>query len=170
MKRSSLVWLIVVIIVAIVGIYVWVSMAQQQNVSPTTGPYGSATSGDQNPTGGTAMTPLTLNTMESTGTLGTFLVATNGMTLYKYTRDAANVSNCTGQCAAVWPPYTVSGSDAASLAGATGINGQLGTIKRADGSMQVTYNGMPLYFYAKDKNPGDTTGQNVGGVWFVVAP
>jgi predicted lipoprotein with Yx(FWY)xxD motif len=45
---------------------------------------------------------------------------------------------------------------------------KLGTIKRKDGKLQVTYNGMPLYLWVNDKAPGDTTGQNVNGVWFVV--
>ena len=51
-----------------------------------------------------------------------------------------------------------------------GANGQVGVITRADGTYQVTYNGIPLYFYDKDKNVGDTTGQGVGGTWFVVSP
>ncbi|MBU6447507.1 hypothetical protein KGQ24_01535 [Patescibacteria group bacterium] len=90
------------------------------------------------------------------------------MTLYIYTPDKPGVSNCTGQCAIYWPPYTVSA--AAGLTAATGISGKLGTITRADGTTQLTYNDKPLYFYAKDSKPGDTTGQNVGGIWFVLKP
>ncbi|MBV9349706.1 MAG: hypothetical protein JO026_03065 [Patescibacteria group bacterium] len=91
------------------------------------------------------------------------------MTLYKYTKDTNNVSNCTGQCAVMWPPYTV--ADQSNLSNVKpDVKGSVGTITRADGTLQVTYNGMPLYFYNKDAKPGDTTGQGVGGVWFVVAP
>lgn len=98
--------------------------------------------------------------------LGPILVGPNGMTLYLYTKDTANVSNCSGGCAAAWPPLTVTGSATAG----TGVSGTLGTIKRADGSMQVTYNGWPLYYYAADTKAGDTTGQGVGSVWYVLSP
>ncbi len=106
---------------------------------------------------------------DSTAKLGTYLIAYNGMTLYRYTKDTAKVSNCTGQCAVNWPPYVVPSIDALSNIQA-GVNGKVGSINRADGSIQVTYNGSPLYFYVGDKNSGDTTGQNVGGVWFVLKP
>src|SRR5262249_11557545 len=100
-----------------------------------------------------------------------YLVAANGMTLYHFTKDTPGVSNCSGQCAVQWPPYTVSSSTAAAgLPGGSAVGGTISTIVRSDGTMQVTYNGEPLYFWYKDVNPGDTTGQNVGGVWFVVAP
>ena len=98
-------------------------------------------------------------------TLGNILTDSRGMTLYVFTKDTANVSNCYDKCAAAWPALMVSGGQSAS--GTVG-GGNLGTIQRKDGSTQVTYNNMPLYYYAKDTKPGDTTGQNVGGVWFVV--
>lgn len=98
--------------------------------------------------------------------LGPILVGPNGMTLYLYMKDTANVSNCSGGCAAAWPPLTVTGTPTAG----TGVAGTLGTTKRADGSMQVTYDGWPLYYYAADTKAGDTTGQGVGSVWYVVAP
>jgi predicted lipoprotein with Yx(FWY)xxD motif len=114
-----------------------------------------------------ATTTLALKTGTSS-TLGTYLTAANGMTLYMYTKDTPGVSNCTGTCATAWTPYTVSVPD--GLVGSLGISGQIGTIARADGTMQLTYNNKPLYFWQKDKKAGDTTGQNVGGVWFVVKP
>lgn len=104
----------------------------------------------------------------SNSTLGTYLIASSGMTLYHYTKDTAGKSNCTGQCAVQWPPYTV--TPAANLNAVAGISGKIGTITRDDGTMQVTYNGEPLYFWYKDEQIGDTKGQNVGGVWFVVKP
>ena len=98
--------------------------------------------------------------------LGPILVGPTGMTLYLYTKDTANVSNCSGGCAALWPPLTVTGAPTAG----TGVSGTLGTTKRADGSMQATYNGWPLYYYAADTKAGDTTGQGVGKVWYVLSP
>lgn len=100
--------------------------------------------------------------------LGDFLVADNGMTLYIFTNDTENQSSCYDQCATNWPPLLVNEGE---IPGAgDGITGELGTTLRDDGTFQVTYNGQPLYFWIKDEAPGDTTGQNVNDVWFVVAP
>jgi predicted lipoprotein with Yx(FWY)xxD motif len=99
--------------------------------------------------------------------LGNILVDGKGMTLYMFTKDGPDKSNCAGGCAKAWPALTVQGSPAAG----SGVDASLlGTAPLPDGSMIVTYNKMPLYYYAKDTKSGDTTGQNVGGVWFVVAP
>jgi predicted lipoprotein with Yx(FWY)xxD motif len=93
--------------------------------------------------------------------LGVVLVGPTGMTLYTYSADTGTTSNCTGGCAAAWPPLTVSSGEQA-LAG-PGVTGRLGTITRGDGSTQVTYNSRPLYYWQGDQNPGDVTGNGVGG-------
>jgi len=94
------------------------------------------------------------------GAHGTLLVATgNQMTLYTFDKDVAGsgVSNCTGGCLTTWPALTVAAGDTPT--GGAGVTGTLGTITRADnGALQVTYNGLPLYFFANDKAPGDTNG------------
>ncbi|MBI5004229.1 hypothetical protein HZC00_03995 [Candidatus Kaiserbacteria bacterium] len=107
-------------------------------------------------------------TVTSSSDLGSFLVAKNGMTLYLYTKDASGVSNCYDACATNWPPYTV--GEGENLSGGDGVIGQLSTIVRKDGSLQLAYKGVPLYFWKNDAKPGDTTGQNVNKVWFVVKP
>ena len=100
-------------------------------------------------------------------TLGSFLVDSKGMTLYLYTKDTPNTSACYGGCASYWPPLLTSGAPVAG----TGVTASmLGTTKRTDGATQVTYNGWPLYYYVSDKAAGDTTGENVQGVWFVITP
>jgi len=100
--------------------------------------------------------------------LGQFLVDARGMTLYLFTKDEPDQSNCSGQCAVNWPPLTV---EAASVPSAgPGATGLLGLIQRNDGIQQVTYNGWPLYGWIKDQTPGDTTGQGVNDAWFVVQP
>jgi predicted lipoprotein with Yx(FWY)xxD motif len=104
--------------------------------------------------------------VRASGDLGDILVDPRGMTLYLYTKDEPSVSNCYDQCAAAWPPLMTD----APPTGPDAVAGGLGTTTRTDGGLQVTYNGMPLYYWAKDQKPGDTTGQNVGGVWFVVNP
>lgn len=98
--------------------------------------------------------------------LGNVLVGPNGMTLYMFTKDTPNTSTCVDKCAENWPPLVVKSADAI----VPGVNtpGKLGTTTRADGTLQVTYNGMPLYFYKSDKALGDSTGENVGQVWFTV--
>ena len=134
--------------------------------SSTMAPAATATDSAAPADSGSAMSPVLKSA--TSASLGSFLTASNGMTLYKYTKDTPGVSNCSGDCAVKWPPYTV--HSAADLAAVTGISGKLATITRADGSLQVTYNGTPLYFWYQDSKPGDTNGQGVGGVWYVVQP
>ncbi|TVP71219.1 MAG: hypothetical protein EA340_04900 [Nitriliruptor sp.] len=100
--------------------------------------------------------------------LGEHLVDGDGLTLYLFDNDEPGESNCTGDCLASWPPLTV--DDEPNWG--DGVDGDLvGTIEREDdGSTQVTYDGMPLYFWAADAAPGDVNGQGVNDVWWVVAP
>ena len=103
------------------------------------------------------------------GSQGTLIVAaSNGMTLYNFTQDVANsgTSACTGGCIAKWPPLTVPAGTTAT--GGPGVTGKIGTITRPDGTLQVTYNGLPLYFFSGDKAPGDSNGIYTG--WTAVKP
>jgi predicted lipoprotein with Yx(FWY)xxD motif len=99
--------------------------------------------------------------------LGSILVDGKGMTLYMYTVDGPNQSNCTGDCLVKWPPFLTQGNP---VLGAGVDDSKIGTAKLADGTLIVTYNGMPLYYWFKDTKPGDTLGQGVGSVWYVVDP
>ena len=96
--------------------------------------------------------------------LGQFLTDAEGMTLYIFTKDEADsgVSVCNDDCAANWPPFYVENAMLPE-----GVSGELTTITRDDGTMQLAYNGMPLYLWVSDTAPGDVTGQGVGDVWFV---
>jgi predicted lipoprotein with Yx(FWY)xxD motif len=100
--------------------------------------------------------------------LGKILVDDKGMTLYIFDKDTQGKSNCTGDCANNWPPFTLKDATATVTAG-DGVSGKLDVIDRGDGTYQVTANGMPLYYFIKDKNSGDVNGQGVGDVWWVVA-
>jgi predicted lipoprotein with Yx(FWY)xxD motif len=97
--------------------------------------------------------------------LGSILVDSRGMTLYRFTPDQPNVSNCNGQCATVWPPLLLAQGNPVAGPGAAGT---LGVITRQDGGRQVTYNGLPLYIYSLDTKPGDVNGQGVQNIWYVV--
>ncbi len=100
-------------------------------------------------------------------TLGDFLVDAEGMTLYLFTKDTENTSTCYGDCATAWPPLLTDGEATVG----EGLDASLlGTTERTDGTTQITYGGWPLYYWVKDEAPGDTTGQDVGEVWYVVSP
>ncbi len=98
---------------------------------------------------------------------GDILVGKNGLSVYMFTKDSGGASACYDKCAEIWPPVL---TDLPPVAGPGAQAKLLGTIKRADGKLQVTYNGMPLYYFASDKAAGDLNGQNVNGVWFVLQP
>ncbi|WP_371482621.1 hypothetical protein [Kitasatospora sp. NBC_00315] len=100
--------------------------------------------------------------------LGAIVTDSAGFTLYRFDKDTTQppASHCDGSCATLWPPVAATGQTSVK-----GIDGKLvGTVTRADGSKQLTLDGRPLYRYAPDTKPGDTTGQGVGGVWFAVTP
>ncbi len=99
--------------------------------------------------------------------LGQILVGDNGMTLYVFTKDTADTSNCDSACQALWPLLMTQGKPNLG----TGVDAsKIGTAKLANGSMVVTYNHMPLYYYANDKKAGDTNGQGIGSVWYAIGP
>jgi predicted lipoprotein with Yx(FWY)xxD motif len=102
--------------------------------------------------------------------LGTFLVDAKGQTLYLWDADHGSKSTCNGECATNWPPLT---TKSAPKAGAGVKASLLGTTKRADGTQEITYAGHPLYTFAGDTAPGQTTGQGSGAFgapWWVVTP
>lgn len=102
--------------------------------------------------------------IESAG-IGNYLVGPTGMALYIRTKDAKNSSSCTGSCATAWPPLTVTAGE--TIEEGPGVKGTLGSFKRADGSMQETINGVPLYYYSGDTAEGQINGQGLQGVWFL---
>jgi predicted lipoprotein with Yx(FWY)xxD motif len=96
--------------------------------------------------------------------LGTIVVDGEGRTLYLFTADQGTTSACTGGCASAWPALV------APATASSEITGTLGKAMQAGGDEQVTLNGHLLYYYAADAAPGATSGQGVGGKWFVVDP
>ncbi|WP_086783912.1 hypothetical protein, partial [Crossiella equi] len=109
----------------------------------------------------------TLN-VSSTEALTSFVTDVNGLTLYRFDKDVPKPpkTNCAAKCLEAWPPVLVTGSVTVQ-----GVDESLvGSVKRPDGSEQVTLAGWPLYRFNRDSKPGDTLGQGVQGTWFAAAP
>ena len=131
----------------------------------TTGPAAASAAGyHSSPAAGGA----TVSLAAISGIPGKALVGSGGRTLYLFQADKNGASACTGACAAAWPPDTVTGTP---QAGSGVSQSQLGTITRADGTMQLTYNDHPLYYFTADAAAGTAHGQGVkafGAEWYVV--
>jgi len=98
--------------------------------------------------------------------VGKYLTDTEGKTLYWFTKDSPGKSTCAGACVEKWPVYFRE-----TVATPKNIEAKdFGTITRDDGKKQTTFRGYPLYYWVNDKQPGDTTGQGVNNVWFVINP
>ncbi|HYN16970.1 MAG TPA: hypothetical protein VEY96_02635, partial [Actinomycetes bacterium] len=125
--------------------------------SETAAPAGPTTTAAQEASGATVAV--------ANSSLGDVLVDADGRTLYAFTKDQGDQSACSGECAANWPALT-----GTATAGTGAEAGLLSSAMQASGSSQVTYGGKPLYYYTPDTNPGDTKGQGVGTVWYVITP
>jgi len=112
----------------------------------------------------------TVDLKSISGIPGMALVDEEGKTLYLWEADKNGTSTCSGACAAAWPPVTTSGPPQAG----SGVDkALLSTVKRSDGTEQVTYNGHPLYYYVGDTHSGTFTGQGsdqFGAKWWLIAP
>jgi len=137
------------------------TLAACSNSSTSTPPAGGGTSTSSSP-GGSAST---VKTMQDP-TYGTILTDGQGNTLYLFETDQGTKTSCTTGCSSTWPALTVTGQP---TAGAGVDASKLGSAKQDDGSMQVTYNGHLVYRYSGDTAPGQTNGEGIGGVWFVVS-
>jgi predicted lipoprotein with Yx(FWY)xxD motif len=117
----------------------------------------------------TAGVAVTLKSSANSALGTTIVVSSTGKTLYRYRDDTKSSARCTGACATSWPPLLVAAGKK-PVAGNGLTASKLGMLKRADGKIQVTYGGYPLYFFAGDKKAGDVNGQGLEGEWHAVAP
>jgi predicted lipoprotein with Yx(FWY)xxD motif len=102
--------------------------------------------------------------------LGTLIVDDSGRTLYDFHKDSGTTSACYGACAAAWPPLLTDGSPKAEKGASAS---KLGTTRRNDGTLQVTYAGHPLYTYVADTEPGQANGNDIdqfGAEWYALTP
>jgi predicted lipoprotein with Yx(FWY)xxD motif len=125
---------------------------------------GTSTGGSGGPGAGANGGSSTADVLTGSTSMGTVLTNKQGFTLYYFTPEQGGTVACTGACATIWPPLTVTGSPTA----ASGITGTLGTV--ANGGMEVTYNGWPLHTYSGDSAAGQTNGQGIMGQWFAATP
>jgi predicted lipoprotein with Yx(FWY)xxD motif len=149
---------VILLVLAVMGMLVIAGCTQQPAPSATTALPASQTT--------TAVVSDTIGTGNSS--LGTILVDAGGRTLYYFAKDIPGVgkSACTGACAATWPAFSTDTIQVSSpLAKA-----DFGTITRDDGTKQITYNGLPLYYYKGDSSPGDVNGDGINKIWFAVTP
>ena len=101
--------------------------------------------------------------------LGTILVDSKGKTLYMFAKDKSGKSSCSGACATYWPPYMTTGKPTAGPGAKASL---LGTTKRSNGKLQVTYNHHPLYWFKLDTKAGQTKGEGqnaFGGNWYALS-
>jgi predicted lipoprotein with Yx(FWY)xxD motif len=132
--------------------------------SGSAGSSGSTTGMGTSSTSGGMSKTVTLTIKDSK--IGNVLADAKGQTIYWYSKDMkGGPSTCTGSCLSAWP--LVTGTPVASMG--VKFAGKLGSVKDADGVVQATYNGYPLYTYTGDMAPGDTSGNGAGGVWHVIS-
>jgi predicted lipoprotein with Yx(FWY)xxD motif len=125
--------------------------------------------GDAQPEAASAAVAQPTLKVATNASLGNILTDASGKTLYLYKNDVPNSGKSTvsGNLAVAWPPLVLANGEPIKPQGA---GGSLTLITRDDGSKQVAYNGMPLYYFNRDAAPGDVNGQGVGNVWYVVNP
>lgn len=155
--------LLILIIIAIVAFTAWYVFHTKSNANTT---YGNAANTQANSVPPVKKTTTNSNTKTETtnqvvqtktdSKLGQYLADTNGKTLYTYNQDKANTSNCSGDCLTTWPAYKATASSAS-------LPANVGTITRADGTVQYTYKTMPLYYYTGDTAAGQINGDGVAG-------
>lgn len=137
------------------------------NASPSSG--GAASSSPSSAAGGSGSASAS-GIMTTSAKGGTVLTTANGATIYWFAIDTPKKSNCNdATCVKFWPPVT----GKPTLGSGVNVPGKWGTIKRADGSTQATYNGHPLYTFAGDKSAGQDTGNGLnvnGGLWWAMTP
>jgi predicted lipoprotein with Yx(FWY)xxD motif len=109
---------------------------------------------------------VTINIHKVSGSVS-FLTDGQGKSLYLSLNDTPGTNNCSPVCLTLWKPLLV---NKRVVAGNGVLQADLGVILLQSGARQVTYRGAPLYYYFKDINPGDTNGQGMDGVWFLVTP
>ena len=158
----------VLALIALLAITGCGSSSNNSSGSSGGGAYGGGEKTTSKPAASTTAStgaPITVGTAKGVGKV---LVDSNGLTLYYFQKDQNGESTCYGPCEAGWPPLTTEG---APQAGEGAMASKMGTTKRKDGTVQVTYNNWPLYTFVEDKKPGEANGNDVsafGAQWYAL--
>ena len=168
MKTSNVVWWVVAIILA-VGAWYFLANWQGQAMSDKTTDTGVMQKPMEDGAEGMIIGANVALGTDGNTTTGIYLIGYTGMPVYTKDGDSATASSCYSDCAKNWPPYLVGAEDNVNQLKA-GVNGKADTFVRTDGTIQMTYNGKPLYFYAADSASSGPSGNGVGGVWHVAKP
>jgi predicted lipoprotein with Yx(FWY)xxD motif len=151
---------LIVVIIALVAFVAWYAFHVKSNTDNTLNKAGNQQiSPPQNKSkkpSTTTQTTANVITTKTDPALGDYLADASGKALYTYGQDSADTSNCAGSCQALWPAYKATVSSAS-------LPANVGTITRADGTVQYTYKKMPLYYYSGDTAAGQVTGDGVNG-------
>jgi predicted lipoprotein with Yx(FWY)xxD motif len=159
-------------VAAVLGVSVLVAACGGSGSSASTTPASSGSAATSSSASATA-TPAAAKSVSvgtAKGSNGTYLTGAGGRAVYLWVADSNGMSSCSGACAKAWPPLTTKGKP---VAGSGVTSSDLGTIKRSDGSTQVTYKGHPLYYFIDDSGAGSTAGQGsdgFGAKWWLVSP
>jgi predicted lipoprotein with Yx(FWY)xxD motif len=176
MRRNSLAAIAVAAFAIVVAAGCGSSSSNSSSGSTSAGAYGGGTSTKSTaaPAAAAGSAAVVKTGVTNNPKIGkkAVLVDSKGFTLYWFESDKKGTtkSTCNGQCASVWPPLTTTGKPTASGAA---VASKLGTIKRSDGTTQVTYAGFPLYTYTPDTKPGDAVGNDIksfGASWYALLP
>lgn len=138
--------------------------------SSETAPESEAEGKEEATSAGAGATEVAVVKVMNTPALGKAIVDSEGMTMYDFHKDKGTTSSCYGACAEAWPPLLTSGKPKATGGAESSL---LGTTKRKDGTVQVTYAGHPLYGFVEDRKPGETNGNDVDGFgaqWYALEP
>jgi len=171
MKQSYVILAIVVLAIVAGGAYYFSNGYTVPNYT-TSSTTTLAPSGSSATTTATAAPSSVHITTSFNQLLGTYFVDSNGMTLYRFTKDTAGtqtsdpVSACSGACLQAWPPLS---ADSVTVASGFNIN-DFTIFTRSDGTKQVAFKGIPLYYYVGDTKSGDTNGQGLNNFWFAINP
>jgi predicted lipoprotein with Yx(FWY)xxD motif len=170
--KALRIWPALIAIAALALVAAGCGSSNDSSSSSSSGGGGGVYGGGGSSTKATSSAGSGVVSVDDNAKLGKIIVDSKGNTLYYFLKDKQNggASTCSGACAQVWPPYTASGSPKGENGASASM---LGTIKRSDGTSQVTYNGWPLYTYVGDKNPGDTNGndfEQFGAEWYALTP
>jgi predicted lipoprotein with Yx(FWY)xxD motif len=155
------------IVAAVSGLVLLAGCGGSDDDDTGSGATSPATTAKRAPAGAKPAKPGETVAVGST-TNGRILVDDRNVPLYLFTKDGRGPSECSGECAAEWPPLLTKGVPRAGKGARAAL---LGTVKRSDGALQVTYDGRPLYHYVDD-SPGQVRCQAVfefGGYWYIVA-